>query len=231
MNTDQLKHIPFFTDIDTTSLSKLAQCSSLKHFDKGELLFFHGDEAVYFYIVSSGWVKLFRDTLDGQESFLGLVTKGDVVGEINFTQKLHLCSAKAVNETDILFVPNNALQESIKDNSMLASKIIKTLNYTISTLELQLEHASTMNAAQRLGCFILRLANYKQTKVKVTLPYDKTLIASYLGMKLETFSRALNQLKSIGVTVEKNILFIEDLQDLVSFSCVSCSLSYDSCKE
>lgn len=231
MNTEQLKQIPFFSDIDTAPLSKLAQCSSIKHFNKGESLFFHGDEAVYFYIVASGWIKLFRDTLDGQESFLGLVTDGDVVGEINVNQKNHLCSAMAVNETDILFLPKNILQESLKDNFMLSSKIIKTLNYTIATLELQFEHVSTMNAAQRVGCFILRLANYKQAKVKITLPYEKTLIASYLGMRLETFSRALNQLKTIGVVVKGNILHIEDLQELVSFSCISCSLSYDTCKE
>ncbi len=63
MHSDQLKYLPFFKGIDTNSLSKLAEQSSLKHYDKGQLLFLHGDNSKYFYIISSGWLKLFRDTL------------------------------------------------------------------------------------------------------------------------------------------------------------------------
>ncbi len=231
MHSEQLKYLPFFKEMDTSSLSRLAEYSSLKHYDKGQSLFLHGDNSKYFYIISSGWLKLFRNTLDGQEAFLGLATTGDVIGEIDFNKKLHLFSAKTVNESELLLLPYDILKESIEDNGLLALKIIKALNSTISLLELQLEHSSTMNAAQRIGCFILRLSDYSEKKIKITLPYDKTLIASYLGMKRETFSRGLNELKAVGVTVDGHILSVASMQELVNFSCVSCSLIYDSCKE
>ena len=152
--------------MNTSSLSKLAEHYSLKHYDKGQSLFLHGDNSKYFYIISSGWLKLFRNTLDGQEAFLGLATTGDVIGEINFNNKFHLFSAKAVNESELLLLPYDILKESIEDNGLLALKIIKALNSTISLLELQLEHSSTMNAAQRIGCFILRLSDYSEKKLK-----------------------------------------------------------------
>lgn len=231
MRSEQLKYLPFFQGIDTGILAKLAEYSSLKHYNKGQFLFLHGDITEYFYIISSGWVQLFRDTLDGQEAFLGLATNSDLIGEINFEKKLHLFSAKAINETELLLLPYDLLKENIENNGKFALKIIKALNSTVSLLELQLEHVSTMNAAQRVGCFILRLTNNQQTKIKITLPYDKTLVASYLGMKRETFSRALNDLKSVGVTVEGHIISVNNIQDLINFSCVSCSLIYDSCKE
>jgi len=89
-----------------------------------------------------------------------------------------------------------------------------------------------MNAAQRVGCFILKLCDSKHpNNVELALPYDKMLIASYLGMKRETFSRALSDLKSIGITVHGNMLLIEDLNKLINFSCISCSLVYDACKD
>jgi CRP-like cAMP-binding protein len=231
MYSEQLRYLPFFKGLDTGLLSKLAEHSYLKHYEKGQLLFLHGDVTKYFYIISSGWLKLFRDTLDGQEAFLGLATTGDLIGEIDFNKKLHLFSAKAVNETELLLLPQDILKESIEDNGALALKVIKALNSTISLLELQLEHASTMNAAQRIGCFILRLFDSQQEKIKITLPYDKTLIASYLGMKRETFSRGLHDLKLVGVTVDGHILSVDNIQELINFSCVSCSLIYDSCKE
>lgn len=107
---------------------------------------------------------------------------------------------------------------------------MKALNSCISLLELQLEHASTMNAPQRLGCFILRLTNNTKTSFKITLPYDKNLIAAYLGMKGETFSRALSELKPLGVSVKGKTLLINDIHKLINFSCISCSLIFDSCK-
>ena len=43
------------------------------------------------------------------------------------------------------------------------------------------------------------------------LPYDKKLIASRLGMKPETFSRALAQLRNHGVTIKGGDARIADL--------------------
>ncbi len=231
MHYEELKYLPFFQNIDTNSLSHLARHAFLKHYDKGELLFLHGDHTQYFYIIRSGWIKLFRDTLDGQEALIGLATTGDLVGEINFNHNLHLFSTKTINEAELLLLPYNILKESIENDGRLGLKIIRALNSTVSLLELQLEHVSTMNAAQRIGCFILRLCSRGSDKTKIKLPYDKTLLAAYLGMKRETFSRALNQLRSVGITVRGNILYIASIDDLVNFSCISCSLTYDSCKD
>jgi len=88
-----------------------------------------------------------------------------------------------------------------------------------------------MNAAQKIGCFILRLANVTHTSFEVILPYDKSLIASYLGMKGETFSRALNELKPLGITIKGNVLSVDNIQELIKYSCISCSLVFDSCKK
>jgi len=63
--------------------------------------------------------------------------------------------------------------------------------------ELQLEQYLLYSAPQRIGCFLLGLCPLQEQKdgVILDLPYDKTLIASTLGMKGPTFSRALNILR------------------------------------
>lgn len=230
MYFEQLSSFPFFQDIDIDTISKLTEHAHLKHYDKGQLIFLHGDKVKYFYIVLSGWCQLFRDTSDGQEALIGLATNNDLIGEVSFDKEVHIFSSKTINETELLLLPYDIFKKNIEHDGKLALKLIKALNSTISLLELQLEHASTMNAAQKVACFILRLTNNKQTQIRITLPYDKTIIASYLGMKRETFSRALNELRLVGVKVEGHILFINNIQELINFCCVSCSLMYDSCK-
>lgn len=231
MHIQQLMSFPFFKALDAEILLQLAENSCLRHYKKGELLFLHGDAIEYLYFISVGWVHLFRDTFDGQEAMLGLATNNDLIGTIDIDKKHHSFSAKVINETELLLIPYDLFITSVKNNDLLSLKIIKTLNSAVSLLELQLEHASTMNAAQRIGCFFLRLCGEKKTDIEITLPYDKGLIAAYLGMKRETFSRALHDLTSHGVTVKGHTLLIKNIQALINFSCISCSLVYDSCKE
>jgi CRP-like cAMP-binding protein len=63
--------------------------------------------------------------------------------------------------------------------------------------EMQLEQYLLYSAPQRIGCFLLGLCPVLEQidGVVLTLPYDKMLIASTLGMRGATLSRALNILR------------------------------------
>lgn len=68
--------------------------------------------------------------------------------------------------------------------------------------EVEAEHQATMSAAQLVACFMQRLCVlYNFDPKGFDLPYSKTLIASRLGMELETFSRTLAKLKEHGIAV------------------------------
>ena len=65
----------------------------------------------------------------------------------------------------------------------------------------------------------------------VKLPYDKTLVASKLGMQPETFSRALSKLKkNTGIEVQGSIITIPDFKMLSDYCCSVCSSEYP-CKD
>jgi hypothetical protein len=49
------------------------------------------------------------------------------------------------------------------------------------------------------------------------LPFDKSLIARRLGMKPETFSRALAKLRGIGVETQGATVNVEDLDRLRAY--------------
>lgn len=100
------------------------------------------------------------------------------------------------------------------------------------TLEMQVEHLSVMTAPQRIGCFLIKLCRRKAVhSVELILPYDKGLVAMSLGMKLETFSRALHQLKPVGVGVMGAVVTVADVQRLQEYVCVSCSKVAEDCAQ
>ncbi|MFO1242058.1 MAG: helix-turn-helix domain-containing protein [Rickettsiales bacterium] len=60
------------------------------------------------------------------------------------------------------------------------------------------------------------LENGERTK-NLKLPYDKSLIAGYLGMKPETFSRTLQSLKEQGIDIDKNQVSLPDVFALCDY--------------
>ena len=92
----------------------------------------------------------------------------------------------------------------------------------------ELEHRTIQNAPQRIGCFLLRLTRQDaEGPVTIHLPYDKTLVASRLGMQPETFSRALAKLRdATGITVRGATIEMDSLDRLVRYSCAACSSEF-----
>jgi CRP-like cAMP-binding protein len=85
-----------------------------------------------------------------------------------------------------------------------------------------------MSAAQLVACFMQRLCVlYDFNPESFDLPYSKTLIASRLGMELETFSRTLNKLKEHGISVNGNRVMITDLARISEYVCSFCSIADD----
>ncbi len=50
------------------------------------------------------------------------------------------------------------------------------------------------------------------------MPYEKSLIANRLGMKPESFSRALGKSSEFGVTVDRESVRIRDVDRLAAFA-------------
>jgi CRP-like cAMP-binding protein len=222
---DFLKKVPIFNGVAPALITGIQGICHLRRVKKGETLFMHGDAATQYYIVFSGWIKVFRETLDGKESIAGLFTRYDTFGEAAFFKGSNYpFGAEALEDSEVLCVDGAALREQIKQHGELAFSLLESVTKHRYALEMHLEHMALMSAPQRIGCFLLRLCgDAASDKATLTLPVDKALLASYLGMKAETFSRALTQLKENSVESQGATVTIGSLKKLMDFCCVSCS--------
>ncbi len=148
------------------------------------------------YVVKKGWVKLFRQTPDGEQAVLGLFTRGDVFGEASiFTKAGYTCTAEAAEESRVIEIPGTVLRDKARDNHEIMARVMNAMSAEIRNLQLENEHLALMSAPQRVGCLLLQLSAGIQGEGGIlTFPYDKSLAAARLGMKPETFSRSLTLL-------------------------------------
>ena len=228
-----LKSHPLFVSLKDADLVDLFRLSQVRDLANGDTVFLQGDPAGNFYVVISGWIKLFRETGDGHEAIVGLCTEGDTFGEaVLYQGSTYPFGAQAIEASQALRVPATAIKSFIQHNSEFSASMINVLSQRMHSLELQTEHLSLMTAPQRIGCFLLKLCYGKPVKnVELTLPYDKGILATSLGIKLETFSRSLHQLKPASVEVNGTTVTIADVSKLQEYVCITCSVEPGDCEK
>lgn len=196
-------------------VDSLLRGAGVHEFDRGTTIFLQGEQAKAIYIVTDGWVKLYRISPNGSEAIVAVFTKGASFGEgVAFRNGNYPVTAEAATDCKLVAVPVDALLNQIRESPEIAISIIAATFVHLQGLVAQVEQLKARTGAQRVAEFLLELAPCQDGSCDVTLPYDKALIAGRLGLKPESLSRAFARLRDYGVTVKLNNASIVDLQKL-----------------
>lgn len=227
-----LRTLPFFENLPEEDMKVLLQPSIIRDFDKHQNLFHQGDKADRLFVIVNGWVKLYRHTAEGEESVIAIFTRGDILGEAAIIMGAsYPFSAETAEETKFIEIPGAVLRERASQNPEIMSRIMSSMSRELRNVQMENEHLAIMSAPQRVGCLLLQLSSGLIGKGGTfSFPYDKSLAAARLGMKAETFSRALAQLKPLGVTVKGPEVAISNFTDLVEYVCNHCSSLPGECR-
>jgi len=228
-----VRTLSLFADLNEREKDNLLRQGKIRHCPKDQHLFVYGDEVTYFYIIGEGTVQLFRETPDGHEMTSDVLIAGDTIGETEIlnSQSTHQFNAMAVEDSIVMEFPIVWLKESAKSHSEFALNLLAALSSRIHIATIEAEHKSTMSAAQQVACFLERLCILRDYDPHgFVFPYSKTLIASRLGMELETLSRALAKIREHGISVIDTRVSFDDVEKMENYVCGDCSIS-DNCKE
>ena len=218
---------PLFTGLDDDDKAILMQGGKLREYENGQPLFTHGDAVCNFSIICDGAVQLFRETPDGHEMTSDVLIAGDTIGETEILQpgSTHHFNAIAIKKTSLLEFPVGWLKESAKKYNLLALNLLGMLSQRLHIATIEAEHKTTMTAAQQVSCFMERLCILHDFDPRgFELPYSKTLIASRLGMELETFSRALKKMRDHGISIDGMRVSFDNIGEMERYVCGNCSI-------
>lgn len=210
----------FFSGLPDDEIAPFFKAAQARAYKKGKVLYLEGEAADFFYVICSGWIKLFHTMPEGDEIIIDMLTNGHLVGESALFEKgIHTSSAEIVEDVYLLSIPLRILKEQIAKSQTMALGMLSSLSYHHRRHFGEIALNATQNAPQRIGCFLLRLCPRNQMQDFIFhLPYDKTLIANTLGMNGATFSRALNLLRQkTGLRIKGTRVEIDSIDKLVKF--------------
>lgn len=228
---DCLRGVSIFANLSDDEVACFQEATHTRSYKKGKILYLQDEPAEFFYIIRSGWIKLFHTLPEGEEVIIDMLTNGHMVGEsAMFEHDCHTTSAQVIEDVQLLSMPSKILKEQICLSSALALNMLSSMSRHHRRHCGEIALNAMQSAPQRIGGFLLRLCPRDRVqKVVLHLPYDKTLIASTLGMKGPTFSRALKILRQkAGVRVNGTSVELDSVEQLAKFVYGSPAAGYIS---
>lgn len=164
------------------------------------------------HVVVSGLVKLFRSGEDGSPSIIAIEGPGStfLLAEALLGTPCS-ASAEAIAPTRLLAIDAERLRARLAGDAAVARAMLASASSHLQIMISHVEDLKTMTGPERLIDFILKLAGRARGGTSLSLPYEKHVIANYLGMTPESFSRAMAMLKTLGVSVARERIEIEDI--------------------
>lgn len=180
-----------FTNQDSIEFGGVSLRGVRMRFQRNEEIFGQDEPAEYLYRVVSGAVRTMRFSSDGRRQILGFHLPGDVFGlELG---DAHTLSAEALATSEIVMVRQTALEKAAAEDARAARALLKLTSEQLTSAR---EHALVLGrkgAGERVAAFLLQLADRFVAKREMDLPMSRADIADYLGLTIETVSRAFSE--------------------------------------
>ncbi|SDE11156.1 nitrate- and nitrite sensing domain-containing protein [Kordiimonas lacus] len=214
-----LKSLPMLAALADGDLDELLSLSQIREYEKDKLLFLRDEPAARMYVILEGWVKAYNGLETGEEAILQMLGAGETLLESAvFLNMPTPVNAQVVERATLLSIPAPVIRQRIHSSPQLAVNMLNTVSLRSQRLVQQLELSRLKSAQERVGWFLLRLAlNQKSSDGTILLPYEKSIIASYLDMRPETFSRTLKKFKEEGFRVATDHVVMPDADSLCDF--------------
>ena len=210
---------------DTLKLlsSKLAPQRHLVH--AGEMLYQAGERFDNLYIMNSGFFKIVTLSPDGREQVVGLKFRGDWLGFDGIAEGHYSCDAVAMDTGEVWVIRYEALLAACANNRELLTVLHEAMSREIGRDRDSLMSVCTLPADARVAEFLRywaeSLAKRGLRTDQIALRMTRAEIGNYLGMTLETVSRALSRLardKVIGFASKgRRDVHIPNVQALSAF--------------
>lgn len=200
-DVERVRALPFLQAASEATFQRLMQGAFLQRFPAGTTLLMEGDDVDFLYIVLDGTVEL-SGTWNDKETILALL--GPLSTFILAAVVLDtsaLMTATTRERSDVLMISGETLRREMREDAGFGFAVSEELAGCYRGLVRSIKNQKLRGGIERLANYLITLRVRQGDAETVTLPHEKRVLASLLGMTPENLSRAFANLADYGVSV------------------------------
>lgn len=189
-----------FGDLPADLLIDFNQAKTTNCYQRGQVMFYEGNQPTGLFCISSGKIKLFKNGTDGNEILLRLVKAGDVIGYRSLlTNENYNATAEVIEDAAVCFVDKTFLFQLIEKEPHLALQILRRMGHEMAESDNRLSDLMNKNVRQRLCHLLLAMGRtygiHDAEGSLIDVSLTRAELASMVGATPETVIRLLSEFK------------------------------------
>ena len=174
---------------------------SIQTYQKGQTLFAQGQNADQVFYIESGRVKVSTASDRGKDAIVGILEKGQFVGESCLAgQLIRQTTATAIEVSRLTLINRSAMRDALQEASDFAQSFVNYLLARNRRIEDDLVNLLLNSSEKRLARLLLILANHGKGRdgpvTAVTLSQET--LAEMIGTTRSRVSFFMNKFRSAG---------------------------------
>jgi len=210
-------HFLFHT-LSSQQIDHLASCIVTKKIKRGVCIFAKGDPGSSMFAINKGVVKIGTPSVEGHDTILNVLGKGDIFGEIALLDgKPRTADAIATDDCELFVIERRNFLPILRSEPDIALALIEVLCLRVRRTTAQAEYLMYRSLPSRLAAALLQLADAgggrRNTKVAVT----QRELGSIIGMSRESINKQLRTWQESNlVRLERGGISIISFDGLIS---------------
>src|SRR5215470_10494049 len=164
---------------------------------RGAEIFGESEPADYVYQVIDGAVRSYKLLSDGRRQIGAFHLVGDIFGLEN--GPVHRFTAEAIVDTTVRLAKRVSLEHVAEEDATVARDLLDMTTNNLQHAENHMLLLGRKTSLERVAAFLLEMDRRLTAAGVMALPMSRRDIADYLGLTLETVSRALSCLHEKGI--------------------------------
>jgi CRP/FNR family nitrogen fixation transcriptional regulator len=185
------------------------------NYRKGTEIYGEKEPADYVYQVTAGAVRSYKLLSDGRRQIGAFHLVGDVFGLEN--GNCHRFTAEAIVDTSVRLIKRSSLERVAEVDVGITHDLLYMTTDNLQHAEDHMLLLGRKTSLERVVAFLLEMDRRLTAAGVLALPMCRRDIADYLGLTLETVSRALSKLHEDGIlgflgTNQRQIILLDRQQ-------------------
>jgi CRP/FNR family transcriptional activator FtrB len=198
---ERVRALPLFSEASAETFAAITSNAFLQRFPAGATLLLEGDPVDFLYVLLDGAVELGGTWNDKETTLAVLRPVSTFILAAVILDAEGLMSARTIEHSSILMLSGGALRAAMKRDAAFCFAVAQETAGCYRGLVRTIKNQKLRGGAERLANYLITQQVRQGGVATITLPHEKRVLASLLGMTPENLSRAFATLSGYGVQV------------------------------